>query len=247
MLIEGNVFENSWVAGQQGFAVLLKAVNQAGGCPWCTTSDVTFRYNIVRNAAAGITIAAHPEPYPAVLAARFNVSQNLFVNIGSNNGTSNGRMFMLLGGLNDVVITNNTAIHNAFSGTGQFLVMDEANDPAGKNLTVRDNIGTWGGPWGAVMGTTTQGSQSLAKYNKPYAFERNVIIGLPSSLLSLYPAGTTGNSYPGLLSLLSFANPLVDDYTLTSLSPFKGKGLNGADPGVDIATLRARTLNATAP
>jgi uncharacterized protein YjdB len=248
VLVEGNVFENSWFAGQVGFAVLFKGVNQAGGCPWCTTSDVTFRSNIVRNAAAGINIAAHPEQYPAVSAARFNITQNLFENVGSNNGTSNGRMFLLLGGLNDVVITNNTAIHNAFSGTGQFIYMDLGSDAAGKNLTVRDNVATWGGPWGAVMGNgVTQGGHALGWFNTPFAFERNVVIGLPSTYVSLYPSGATGNSYPLLMASVGFVNPLLSDYTLSSLSPYKGKGLNGADPGVNMTMLRTKTLNATLP
>src|SRR5438105_12145069 len=52
VLVEGNIFDGSWVHGQTGYAILYKSVNQDGTCPWCVTQDVTTRYNIIRNAAS---------------------------------------------------------------------------------------------------------------------------------------------------------------------------------------------------
>src|SRR5262249_14410787 len=46
VLVEGNVFEHVWSSGQDGTAIVLKSVNQDGGCPWCVTEYVTFRHNI---------------------------------------------------------------------------------------------------------------------------------------------------------------------------------------------------------
>ncbi len=192
-LIEGNVLENSWADGQVGFAVLFKSVNQAGGCPWCGTTDVTFRYNVVRNAAAGMTIAAHPEQFPVVPSSRYLITQNVFQDIGTANGTSNGRMFMLLGGLTDVAITHNTAIHNAFRGSGQFIYMDGGKDAPGSGLVIRDNVATWGGPYGAVMGKG-RGTAALSAFSSSWTFEGNVIIGLPPQFQKDYPSR---NSYVG--------------------------------------------------
>jgi hypothetical protein len=55
VLIEGNVFEGSWVDGQVGWAIMLRSANQDGGCRWCRTTDVTFRRNYVTHAAARST------------------------------------------------------------------------------------------------------------------------------------------------------------------------------------------------
>ncbi len=236
VLVEGNIFENSWADGQVGFAVLFKSVNQAGNCPWCGTSDVTFRYNVIRNSAAGVNIASHPETYPTIPATRILITHNLLDGVGHANGTDNGRMFMLLGGLNDVAVVHNTGIHNTFSGSGQFLYMDIGGDQPGQNMVIRDNVGTWGGPWGAVMGNTTQGAPALGAFSARYAFERNVVIGMPSNLLGTYP---TNNGYPNNLGLVSFVNSAAADYRLSSGSPYSRSASDGTDPGADFATLNS--------
>ncbi|MFL5576832.1 MAG: Ig-like domain-containing protein, partial [Gemmatimonadaceae bacterium] len=53
VLVEGNVLENHWADAQDGFAVVLKAVDQYGSAPWTTTQDVTVRSNILRNISGG--------------------------------------------------------------------------------------------------------------------------------------------------------------------------------------------------
>ena len=57
VLVEGNVFENSWANCQVGFAILLTVRTQDGRAPWMTIEDVTFRRNWIRNAAAGFNIS----------------------------------------------------------------------------------------------------------------------------------------------------------------------------------------------
>jgi hypothetical protein len=57
-LVEGNIFENNWAQSQKGTAILFYPKNQFGKCPGCTVHDITFRYNIVRHAVNGISIAA---------------------------------------------------------------------------------------------------------------------------------------------------------------------------------------------
>jgi hypothetical protein len=57
-LIEGNIFENNWAQSQKGTAILLYPKNQGGHCPGCIVHDLTFRYNIVRHTANGISMAA---------------------------------------------------------------------------------------------------------------------------------------------------------------------------------------------
>jgi hypothetical protein len=62
----------------------------------------------------------------------------------------------------------------------------------GHGLEWSGNICTWGGPYGAVLGNTTQGSASLALFSPGYIWGAgNVIIGLPTAMRGNYPAGTT--------------------------------------------------------
>src|SRR6185437_6632816 len=56
VLVDGNLFENSWGDAQTGFAILLKSANQEGGAPWSVTQDVTFTNNLVRHAASAMAI-----------------------------------------------------------------------------------------------------------------------------------------------------------------------------------------------
>jgi hypothetical protein len=58
VLIEGNIFENTWKQSQKGTAILLYPKNQGGQCPNCFVSDVTFRFNIVRHAVNGMGISS---------------------------------------------------------------------------------------------------------------------------------------------------------------------------------------------
>jgi hypothetical protein len=92
-VIEGNVFENSWVSGQDGIAILFKLGNYndstaAGGV--VVTEDIIFRNNIVRHAARGITFqgrdyAASPNVDPGGLVRRFKIENNLWDDIGASN------------------------------------------------------------------------------------------------------------------------------------------------------------------
>jgi hypothetical protein len=56
-LVEANILEDNWAQAQNGTAILFDPKNQYGQCPSCTVHDVIFRYNIVRHAVNGISIA----------------------------------------------------------------------------------------------------------------------------------------------------------------------------------------------
>jgi hypothetical protein len=241
LLIENNILENNWVDGQTGFAITLKSANQSGSAPWSITSDVTFRYNILRNSAAAFSISANPSTHPALPAARIKVEHNLIYDVGSFNGTSNGRMFQLMQQLNDLQIVSNTIVHNAV--TGQFLIF--ADKGPAQRFIVRDNISSWGGPYGAVMGTAPQGTQALASFaGSSYAFDRNVVAGLPSNLVGGYP---TASFYASSMNAVGFMNLSVKDYRLSSSSPYALKSTSNGNPGADVSTVTSRTANVIVP
>jgi len=238
LLIENNVFENNWIAAQTGMAIIFKSANDGGTASWQGTTDVTFRYNIVRNSPQGLAIAAHPETNPAVHVARVRVENNLFENIGTYNGTSYGRMLILLQDLHDVTIAHNTMIHNYTAG-GQ-MVMSDVSNGAARNVVLRDNVATKGGPYGAVMYSGAQiGTASLIAYaSSSWAFDRNVIIGLDPKYVPWHPQSSY---YAPSTASVGFLKASGGDYSLGSASPYRGKATDGKDPGADFPGLRQRT------
>ncbi|MGQ0643327.1 MAG: hypothetical protein ACT4P6_21485 [Gemmatimonadaceae bacterium] len=240
VLVEGNVFEHSWVDGQTGFALAFKSVNQGGRAPWSQTSDVTFRYNLVRRSAAGVGIAGKPEKNPAIAANKFLFEHNVFAEIGSFVGTQNGRMVQLSNDIRDLEIRHNTMLHNAEAG--QFILFTDAGPARG--FVVRDNIATKGGPWGAVMGTAPQGVQALATFARTYTFARNVVVGLPSNLVGLYPPD---NFYVASLDAIGFADVLNGDFSLTPSSQYFGAGTGASNPGADWARVLQQITGVVLP
>ena len=240
VLVEGNVFEHSWTDGQTGFALSFKSVNQGGGAPWSQTSDVTFRYNLVRRAAAGVAIAGNPERHPAIAASRLLFEHNVFAEIGSFAGTQNGRMVMLLNDIRDLEIRHNTMLHNAEAG--QFILFADAGP--GRGFVVRDNIATKGGPWGAVMGTAPQGIQALAMFARTYTFTRNIVVGLTGELVRLYPPD---NFYASSLEAIGLADVANYDFSLTPASPYFGAGTDASSPGADWTRVLQRISGVVLP
>ena len=239
LLIENNVFENNWADAQTGMAIVIKSANDGGTGPWQGTTDVAFRYNIVRNSPQGLNISAHPEPNTVVPVARVRVENNLFENIGSFNGTVSGRMLILLQDLHDVTIAHNTMIHN-YTAEGQMMISDVSFGGA-RNIVMRDNVGTKGGPYGAVMYSGARiGTASLEAFaNGSWSFDRNVVIGLDQEFVPWHPQSSY---YAPTMASVGFTNP-GGDYSLSGSSPYKGKATDGTDPGADFAGLRQRTSN----
>ncbi|MGQ0643323.1 MAG: ricin-type beta-trefoil lectin domain protein [Gemmatimonadaceae bacterium] len=241
VLVENNIFENNWIDGQTGFAIGLKSTNQSGTAPWSQTSDYTVRYNIIRHSPAAFSIAANPEAAPATPAARIKLEHNLIYDVGTFLGTTNGRMVQLMQKLNDVQVVNNTLVHNGIAG--QFILIVDKG-PA-QRLIIRDNVSTWGGPWGAVMGLAPQGTQALAAYApSSYVFDRNVVAGLPLNLMFGYP---TSSFYALTIAGVGFVNPAIYDFRLSPSSPYAGRSTTNGDPGADAATVLSRTASVIVP
>lgn len=177
VLAEGNVFENNWAAAQTGFAINIKS-SAGRNTPWLVTEDVTFRYNVVRNSTAGLTIADAPDG-PAQPARRLRIEQNLFAGL-------QGRMFQLIGALSDVTLAHNTAV---MTGSGGTAVSFDHGKGRGLNLRVVDNVLTKGsyGVKGSGAGT---GTASLNAYWNTYTFSGNVLVGSSGDRRS-YPANNT--------------------------------------------------------
>jgi hypothetical protein len=137
VLVEGNIFENNWLDGQLGEAVVMKSENP-GATPWVTTQDVTFRYNEILNSTGGSfditcdngTLITGP------CTTRFYVHDNLATGVGG----ASGRYIGLFGdttpqatynGTQDLYFTHNTIITLPPNADGPFgwLSMESIVNP----------------------------------------------------------------------------------------------------------------------
>jgi hypothetical protein len=235
VLIEGNVFEGSWAQSQTGYGILMKSSNQSGTCTWCITQDVTFRFNIVRNVGGGIGLAAAPDPYPAQLARRLTVSDNIIQNINTGSYVGDGRGFQIMGNLADVTVAHNTLV----SPTSVFMYAG-ANGDTLLRFNVRDNVSS-GGTYGYI-GDNFAGLTAWTHYVVNGTMTGNVIA--MAALGTSYP---TGNFYPTSMSAVGFVDLAGGNFRLASTSPHKGQASDGRDPGADIDAVTSKTQGVVIP
>ena len=148
VLLEGNVLEGNWSHGQSGWSILIKSTNQYGGCNWCTSDDVTIRWNLIDDVENGIQVVWGNSGGVANGATeRIVVSNNVIARLGSNgNNPGWGSPLRLTQEVGDVAMHSNT-FDNA--GSNHFLLADGTGGPA-NNVTVTANVG-WHGAYGVFL------------------------------------------------------------------------------------------------
>ncbi len=83
VLVEGNVFENLWIAAQSGYPIVFTPRNQNGTAPWVVVQRITFQHNIVRHTAGGVNILGTDNLAPSQLTNHITVRDNLFDDMGT--------------------------------------------------------------------------------------------------------------------------------------------------------------------
>lgn len=195
-IIEDNLFENCWVDGQGGFAVLFKTVNQGRTAAFSETRDITFRRNIVRNAVGGVGLAALPENSGGVPMSRIAILDNWFDNMGNESLFTTSSVAWLF-------IEGNTGI----GGRGA-LRFNGGSAP--DSIVLRSNIfglTTRAGDEVISGDAVATGVPTMNMYARTWAVAQNVFIGAPSRI---FPTG--GNFYPltiGSVGFLAWPNPLL--------------------------------------
>ena len=166
VMVDGNTFEHVWPSGQDGTAIVLKSVNQDGRCAWCVTEYVTFRNNIVRDAASGVMINAAEVGAKGlrqpVALNHVRLQNVLFEGIG-------GKLFRIMGGASDVAITHVTSLGNPDG----ILDPRDASD-RNPRLVFQDNIverKRYGIGAGGDEGVTT-----LTRNFSPFTYSNNVLV-----------------------------------------------------------------------
>ena len=111
VLVEGNLFENNWVDGQPGYAIVFTPRGEGGAAPWATVEDVTFRYNIVRNSSAAFNLLARDSNGASGTMRRVRIADNLIYGIDRAEWGGNGTFMQIGEGPSEVTVEHNTIIH----------------------------------------------------------------------------------------------------------------------------------------
>jgi len=235
LLIEGNVIENVWQDGQVGFAFVMKSENQNWDTPWTQSTDITIRYNRIRNVGSGFNIAANPSGAPAVPAARFVITDNVMENVGNAPYTGDGRSFQLLGGLKDIVVMHNTVVSAGVINSAAFSF---SQLPTVQRLVAHSNV-LHHGSYGVKGPGYAEGTATLNVYATGALFTNNAIAN--GGTASGYPAN---NYFPATLGTLGFVDLAGGNYRLSAGSSYLGKGYDNRDIGADISQVESRTRSA---
>jgi len=134
VLMEGNVFENSWVDGQAGFAAVWWSTDQYGSAPWVMTCDITFRNNRIDNVAGGILLTDGDRANAAM--TRVAIRDNLFVGVGAAGLGAAGPLYQLDKPVSHIWIEHNTG----FSPLSSVYFVGAPLAGGIPGLVVRDNI-----------------------------------------------------------------------------------------------------------
>jgi len=90
VIVDGNVFENSWTDAQIGYAVLFTVRSEEGHAPWATVENVTFTNNTVKNTEQGLQLLGTDSPYQSGRGNGLMIANNLFTGIVNRFYTVNG-------------------------------------------------------------------------------------------------------------------------------------------------------------
>ena len=224
ILMDGNTFENNWVSGQSGPAIVFTVRNQEGTAPWSVVQDITFTNNVLKHSAAGIVITASDSNGTSQQTSRVKIENNLFDDIGAARWGGGGRWLQILDGVANVSVDHNTVLNTSH------IVMSEGR--VSTSFVYRNNLSRHN-EYGIVGTGTAPGNSTLNTYFPGAIFLKNVLSGGPSQA---YP---TDNFFPATLDAVGFVNAAAGNYRLASNSPYKRAGTDGKDIGADIDAIEA--------
>jgi hypothetical protein len=220
--IDGNLFEHNWQAAQSGYSIVLTPYNQEGTAPWSVVQDVTFTNNIVREVAAGISIARGSSDVKDV--NNITVRNNLFDRISRATYGGSGYFMLIVGG-SDVTVDHNTIMNDG----GSVLVPDyrPTYGFVFTNNVLIDRV------YAIKGGGASAGNGTIARYFPGGQFFGGIYVGADPNQ---YPAA---NFYPATVGDVGFVNYTGRDYRLSTNSIYRNGGTDGKDPGCDFAALAA--------
>jgi len=237
VLVEGNVFENLWVAAQSGYAIVLTPRN-GGTAPWSVVRRITFRNNLVRHSAGGVNILGHDSPNVSQQTNHITIQNNVFDDLTSATWGSGSRPFLIGAGADSIVVDHNT-INTTDSAIVSFYGEPATAPTADTNMKYTNNMSAHNsyGVFGDGIGI---GLPAVNAYMPDGVFQGNVLAG---GKASNYP---TGNFFPTVADWQAqFVDFAGGNYRLLRSSPYRNAGTDGKDLGVDVDALDAAQAGPT--
>ena len=260
VLMEGNIFENSWGGFSQfGAVILLTPRNQLLGtkpvCPICQVTDVTIRYSTMSHSGMGISIAAGltgtPTPkYQGKAAGRYSIHDVTMDDISSTAYQGGGTLFQIFNtwpqnGLNSITINHITGFPDP--NAHLLSLTDPVSIPKMPGFVFTNNLvlAAKYPVWSAGGGTSNCAHTNFPLQNlngcfSGYTFNTNGVIGSPSQYPpSVWPAKNMFPASPNAVLFVNYNNADGGDYHLLSASPYKNAGSDGKDLGADIDAVQS--------
>jgi hypothetical protein len=257
VLVEGNIFENTWGGfSQAGYSVLLTPKNQAGVngtnlCPICAVTDVTIRFNTISHAGAGISLAnvTSANNGTALYGARYSIHDVTIDDISISKYKGNGNLVMVLSGwatnsLNNVSVNHITGFPDPVAPI--LYVGNSITDPPMYGFTFTNNLVSqvlypvW---------TTGGGTSNCASSNVPitivnacftsYKFLDNAIVASGNFPSAKWPTSNYLPTSVGAIQFVNFNGGNGGDYHLASSSPYKNAASDGKDVGADVTAIQS--------
>ena len=255
VLIEGNIFENTWGGfSQAGYSLLLTPKNQSGTCAVCEVTDVTIRYNTFSHSGGGISMADVLSDTGAAGQAgeRYSIHDITLDDIRSafyaaTPGSSSGTLFQVMNGwpnstLNSITINHVTGFSDPNSrviSLGNSTSFPEMYGFSMTNSIVGQSLyPVWstGGSGNCAIKNVPVTSMNACFTN--YTFTHNAIIASKYGATQ-WPGGNNFPTSAGTVQFSSFNNGNGGSYQLLSSSPYSNAASDGKDLGADLSAIQA--------
>ena len=224
VVLDGNLIENVWAAGQYGYALVLTPRNQNGGASWVRVRDVTITNNIIRNVAGVLQLMGYDSVNTSQQSQRITLRNNLFQGIDPKWGSS-AKAYLVGEGVASLTIDRNTLIHANTSVVYAYGKLTMSGFVYTNNISVH-------GKYGIMAEGGRPGQYSIDKYFPGAIVQNNVLAG---GSASAYPKP---NAFPSIAQwTASFVDLAGGDYRLRSTSVFYAAGAGGSVPGANIGVL----------
>ena len=254
VLFEGNLLENSWGGfTQTGFSILLTPKNQNNHCPKCQVTDVTIRYNRIRNVASGFQLenGLSKTRGESLGGGRYSIHDVIIDNVHDQDYKGHGVFVAIISNappLHDVWFDHITAfvpgpimgIKSVDQKVDGFRMTNSIFSTGERRPSLAS---AGGGKENCAAGTQNKGAELvLQECFSNYKFEKNIVIGGRGG----WPRGTITASpeSAGLHDLKEGVsrNPRLcraKDSGCAKVSPGIGAATDGKDIGADVDAVEA--------
>lgn len=255
VLFEANLLENCWGGfTQTGFSILLTPRSQSNKCPKCEVTDVTLRYNRIRNVAGVIQVAngLSKEGGSTADGGRYSIHDLLVDGLHDEGWKGQGTFAIVVSNaplLHDVSFDHITAFV-----TGPLFYVGDKEQKI-QNFSVTNSIfmpgkvrfefaSTGGGQANCAHDSQRAGAEAvLSACFVNWKFEKNLISGEKGG----WPKGTVVVSSAEAAGIKDFKDGVSRDARLchakepgcSKVSPGAGAATDGKDIGADVDALEA--------